>query len=97
VDPVRLATCLDRSAAASGAIALTLLLATLGGKRLPLVGSLPPTGCLALADSLPSGLAIVGNSRGLGGMPGGPGRYCLPAAAAAAQPPADLGDRKGLG
>jgi hypothetical protein len=34
VDPVRPATCLDRSVAASGAIALTLLLATLGGKLL---------------------------------------------------------------
>ena len=42
---IRLATCLDRSVAASGAIALTLLLATLGGKRLP------PAERLALVDA----------------------------------------------
>jgi hypothetical protein len=34
VDPIRLATCLDRSIATSGAIVRTLLLATAGGKRL---------------------------------------------------------------
>ena len=39
--PIRLATCLDRSAAASGAIAPTLLLATLGGKRPPPAERLP--------------------------------------------------------
>jgi hypothetical protein len=41
VDPIRLATCLDRSVAASGASALTLLQALLGSKRLPPAKRLP--------------------------------------------------------